>query len=386
MKIKPKFRKLLKWSARIIVYGFAFYGLTMSATYLAVKYKWTNVGGVVDRNNPYFEVIQDRKVSANDPENGSQQDLITLRRILILEKFYPENARKILKVYKTPGQIHIAIQMLDATDLRLKNNAEYRQEMKRLAAEIKQKGSPENLFEWMNVPEWQAFKEAVVKDRAVIDSVAEKVGVEPRLIIACLVGEQMRLFNSSREGYKRYMEPLKVLAMESNFSFGVTGLKPFTVRQIENHLIDKNSEFYLGEAYENLLDYDSLEIENIEKNGWNDTLEVRLKRLVQFKNHYYSYLYTAVFLKQIKTQWEKAGFDIGDRPEILATLFNLGFNKSKPNPNPKVGGSRYQIGQKYYSFGAVAYEFFYSGELLDVYPYKMKSFDWAGFDPAKSSH
>ena len=86
-------------------------------------------------------------------------------------------------------------------------------------------------------------------------------------------------------------------------------------------------------------------------------------------------MYTALFLREIKTQWEKAGYPIDDRPEILASLFNLGFQRSKPKPNPAVGGSVYKIKDTDYTFGSVAYEFFYSGELADVFPYKKKSFE-----------
>jgi hypothetical protein len=75
-------------------------------------------------------------------------------------------------------------------------------------------------------------------------------------------------------------------------------------------------------------------------------------------------------------QWERAGFPLDNRPEILASLFNLGYNKSKPKKNPSVGGSNYQVGESQYTFGAVAFEFYYSGELLDVFPYQKKRFDW----------
>ena len=69
------------------------------------------------------------------------------------------------------------------------------------------------------------------------------------------------------------------------------------------------------------------------------------------------------------TQWKNAGFDISNRPEIIGTLFNVGFPQSKPNANPKVGGSTVVIGQNKYSFGRLSYEFFYSGELVEAFPY-----------------
>lgn len=217
------------------------------------------------------------------------------------------------------------------------------------------------------------FKIAVAKDKYYIDSVAKVTGVEPRLIVACLVGEQIRLFNSSRESYKRYIGPMKVLALENNLSYGVTGIKENTAINIERYLKDSTCVYYLGSKYAHLLDYDSTQ--NF-KNGGNDTLNLRLSRLVQFKNHYYSYLYAAIFLKQMKMQWERAGYPIDDRPEILASLFNLGYQRSKPKKNPAVGGATYDIKGTDYTFGSVAFEFYYSGELADIFPYKKKRFDY----------
>jgi len=69
-------------------------------------------------------------------------------------------------------------------------------------------------------------------------------------------------------------------------------------------------------------------------------------------------------------QWKKAGFNIDKRPEIICTLFNVGFPQSKPNGSPKVGGSKITIGETKYSFGRLGYEFFYSGELVEYFEYK----------------
>jgi hypothetical protein len=258
--------------------------------------------------------------------------------------------------------------MLDAVDINLKGNKKYSQEVAKYfyaKKNITPHYKHESVYEWMNIIEWQTFKVAVIKDKAIIDSVAQQTGVESRLIVSCLVGEQIRLFNSNREAYKKWISPLKVLSVESQFSFGVTGIKEHTAKKIETLLKDKNSEFYLGENYEHLLDFKTA-----------DTTKERMDRLTSFRNHYYSYMYAAIFLKQVKLQWEKAGFPIDNRPEILATLFNVGFPQSVPKKNPMVGGSTIKINEKPYSFGAIAFQFYYSGELYDVFPFKPKKFDW----------
>jgi len=134
---------------------------------------------------------------------------------------------------------------------------------------------------------------------------------------------------------------------------------------IERNLKDSTSVYYLGKQYENLLDFNT-----------NSTGEERFKRLTSYKNHYYSYLYAALNIKQIKVQWERAGYPIDMRPEILSTLYNIGFESSIPKENPVVGGSRINIKGHQYSFGAIAYEFYYSGELFDLFPFENSKFDF----------
>ena len=153
------------------------------------------------------------------------------------------------------------------------------------------------------------------------------------------------------------------------FSYGVTGIKEHTAAAIERHLKDTSSLYYLGPEYERLLDYDSTA--NY-VNAYNDTLSVRVQRLIQPHNHYYSYLYTALFIKQIMKQWERKGYPINDRPEILATLFNLGLAKSIPKKAPEVGGAVFNVRSTQYTFGSIAYEFYYSGDMLKEFPYERR--------------
>ena len=71
-------------------------------------------------------------------------------------------------------------------------------------------------------------------------------------------------------------------------------------------------------------------------------------------------------------QWENSGYNINDRPEVLATLFNIGFYKSAPKENPEVGGSTITINDRDYTFGGLAYEFYYSGELSGFFPLRVE--------------
>lgn len=362
----------------IVLYSFAAYGFFLTGTYLAMKFRWTDNEGMVDSNNRYFQEMHD-KYNQNfkvDSVSMEKHRFEVLNRLIILNDYYPVNAKYILSVYQSNKNEKLTLQMLDAVDLRLLKNRSYRKAVNKMKKKLNSSDNETtglSVFEWMNVTEWKYFKEALAKDKIYIDSAAKVTGVEPRLIVACLVGEQVRLFNSRREKFKDFVAPLKTLALETNLSYGVTGIKENTAIKIENYLKDSTSVYYLGKEYAHLLDYDSTAHYG---NSINDTMNVRLQRLVQFKDHYYSYLYAAIFVKQIKTQWEKAGFPIDDRPEILASIYNLGYQKSKPKKNPGVGGSVFKVNDIEYTFGAVSFEFYYSGEMANLFPYKPKSFDW----------
>ncbi|MBP5758016.1 MAG: hypothetical protein J6W45_01275, partial [Bacteroidales bacterium] len=186
---------------------------------------------------------------------------------------------------------------------------------------------------------------------------------DPRLIVGCLVGEQMRLFNSKREMYKQYLGPVKVLSVQSQFSLGVNGIKDFTAMKVESNLKDPNSEYYMGKEYEHILDFHT-----------GDPTTERVNRLVDYRNHLYSYIYTGCILHQTMKQWQRAGYDISNRPDILFTLFNVGFSQSKPKPDPKCGGSHVTIHDRVYTFGAIGFDFFYSGELTNDFPLHEKHF------------
>ncbi|MBC9813312.1 hypothetical protein H9Y05_12610 [Crocinitomicaceae bacterium CZZ-1] len=363
-------KKFFKVCYNILLYGFAIAGFGLIMSYMAIQFKWTNQKGSVDQNSRYLHDINEKyngKSTAMHSSSEMEEKIAVFKRIELLNRFYPVNAEYIVHALEKGDTITEISRMLDAVDLVLKDDANYQKALKRLSNEQKT-GSGRNkrtAFEWMNIDEWEIFKEAVAKDKHLIDSVAKVTGVEERLIVSCLVGEQIRLFNSNREAFKQWIGPLKILSVESQFSFGVTGIKEHTAQKIERLLKDPTSEFYLGQEYEHLLDFKT-----------EDPATERISRLTSFRNHYYSYLYAAIFLKQVKLQWEKAGYPIEQRPEILATLFNVGFPQSNPNADPKVGGSTIKIHEVPYTFGMISYQFYYSGELYDLFPIRGKKFDW----------
>jgi len=363
-------QKFLKIVLYLIIGIFSLIGFGLTSAFLAIKFHFTDDPGVVDINDRYFQELKNNygQLTYQDEDSIDFQEANLFHRLSVLSKYYPENAGYILNAYNTSNNLTEAWRMVGAVEMHLQENEYYLNEVQQfnnnniVGGNYFNRGS---IFQWMNIEEWKDFKIAVAKDKPLIDSVANLTGVEPRLIVAVLVGEQIRLFNSNREAYKKWIGPLKILSVESTFSMGVTGIKILTAQKIERNLKDSTSIFYLGKKYENLLDFTT-----------NSVASERYSRLTSYKNHYYSYLYAALNVKQMKVQWERSGFPIESRPEILATLYNIGFEASVPKENPVVGGSGINIKGKKYSFGAIAYEFYYSGELFDLFPYKNLKFDF----------
>jgi hypothetical protein len=366
-----KKRGLFKKIFRILYFTFlhllAAFGLFLIFTALAVKFKWTNDNGSVDLNSRYFSEMagkynQGFKI---DSLELAKDEYLMFRSIGVLTKYNPLNAKIIMKAYHNCGDVYVALRMLDAVNLKMKENKNYQEEIS--AIKINSDLKTLSIYPWANCREWKQFCGVVKSDKKAIDSVAKLTGVESRLIVMCLVGEQIRMFNSGREAFKKYVLPFNHLILPTNRGYGVTGILQHTALRIENTLINKKSPFYPGDYFQKCLNVKDSFPELV-----NDTIESHklktIQRLIKRGDHYYSYLYTAFFLRQIQSQWEKNGYTLANRPEILGSLFNLGYEKSKPKKNPEVGGSNFEIGGIEYTFGGLCYEFYYSGELQELFP------------------
>ena len=192
--------------------GFALIGFFLTASYAAIMLRLTDEGGSIDANNRYFSGInsQYNQSFKEDISKVTFRHHDALHRVLILNTYYPKNAEYILAAYKKGVDEHEIMRMIDAVDIELKKDMRYMADVKKHRSSrrnFKRQYTHKSAFEWMNIAEWGVFKEAVVKDRALIDSVASVTGVEGRLIVSCLVGEQIRLFNSNREAYKQWIGP-----------------------------------------------------------------------------------------------------------------------------------------------------------------------------------
>ena len=352
----------------IVLHLFALVGAGILGAWVFYELGFTNNKGGADKNNRYLSGNQ-QYLSQSDSINSQEQTLDGYRSLSILRQFYPKNADLIFNAAKYSNRPTAIQEMIYAANMYMQDD-KHASAYQKMVIDIdnvlesnKMQAFEGNVIPWMNDSAWPALKAAILKDTAVIYEAARLTGVEPRLIVGCLVGEQVRLFNSKREMYKRYLGPMKVLSVQSQFSLGVNGIKDFTAMQVERNLTDTASIFYMGKPYEHILDFQTA-----------DHQTERFNRLTNYRNHLYSYIYTGCILHQTMLQWKRSGYDIVNRPDILFTLFNLGFAASKPGPDPKCGGSHIKVHDEIYTFGVICNDFYYSGELAEQFPLKAKRF------------
>lgn len=352
----------------IFVFLFAMAGAGMLGAYGLYQLGITNNKGGVDENNRYLASYSEGNKMA-DSSKIFEENMKSYLNLVALSKIYPTNAHLIVDAGRYSERPDGMNQMIYAANMYLQED-ERGQQYQKMVKELQDvlgkyatSNNTDNLIPWMNEEAWPALKEAIVKDLSVIEEAGRLTGVDPRLIVGCLVGEQIRLFNSNREKFKQYLGPMKVLSVQSQFSLGVNGIKDFTAMQVEKNLKDSTSVFYMGKQYEHILDFHTA-----------DPASERINRLVDYHNHLYSYIYTGCILHQTMLQWKRAGYDISNRPDILFTLFNLGFAASKPGPDPKCGGSHITVNDQIYTFGVIGNDFYYSGELSKEFPLPAKTF------------
>lgn len=356
--------KNLKYWEKLLVIIFTVYALAgffLTSIFFAIRFHLTDDPGAVTFNDRKFENFQDGISDHSSGIKANEAWIEILDNIIVLNHYYPYDASNFLQVMAKEQDLSLLRKMFFMAEPYLQQNVAYQKALKHKSSRsLKNSGmaADTSLYPWINTVEWKTLSVALQKEYLPLDSVAQKTGINSRLLAAMLIGEQIRLFDSKREAFKKWISPLKILVNETKISLGVMGVKEETAIKIENYLKDKQSVFYLGPDFENMLDFKT-----------SDISKERFDRLTNPKDHTYPYLYAAIYLRQVMQQWKSSGYDISNNPGILATLFNLGFPVSLPKPDPRVGGSRVMVDGNEYTFGSLAEEFYYSGELAKEFPF-----------------
>ncbi len=341
---------------KTLLVAFAIIGVAFSGVFVSMNFGWTNVKGTIEERNSSFFKNVPRAESMNDDTTQA----VVLCKIHALANYAPETAKHIQTVYETTQNIELVNRMFATSQSRFIDTSLF-SNLNACAKVLVPDMTPlvQTAYAWADSDEWQVLKSAFIRDQDTIRKAAEDAGISPRLLLGGIIGEQFRFFTSTRESFKSYFEPLKILASLSKFSYGIAGLKPETVARIDQNLKNKNSVFYLGPEMENVVQYpDGV-----------DQAAIQFDRITDTKDSYYSYLYPGLFMRQVIAQWKASGYDISNRPDVLSTLYNLGFNRSIPKPEPAAGGAPITVNGVQYNFGQLGYEFYYSGELIQEFPY-----------------
>jgi len=400
-------KRAIHVSSKVLLYLFAAVGVSFTGVFFAIRMHWTNVSGTVDLRSDSFQAISSASASqppspatgiSTAPQGEASQkqsmrdinaSLTTLEQsvatldalraqkqhtlctIQVASGYDSVHALQMLRVYAPTQSDTLIKKMLFALEPYVSDTAGYATALRQCEDNkhtnsitiesteetIANNSAHKNIFPWIVSEEWPILEKAIQKDAATISAIAKKTGVEERLIVSSLIVEQLRLYHTQRALFKEFFEPLNILASATKTSWGVMSIKEATAIAIEEHLTDKTSPYYLGAEYEKMLDFST-----------TDHTSERYDRLTNERDHTYAYLYGALYMKQLMTQWSQAGYDVSHRPEIVATLFNIGFNSSHPKAAPQVGGAAIEIQDTQYTFGGLAFEFYYSGEMMDTFP------------------
>ena len=344
---------------KISVGIFAVVGVLFVGVFVAMQFGWTNVRGTIaERNASFFKNVPKIQTTTDNSDQA-----IILCKVHALANFAPQTAQDVENAYQETNDANLAAQMFAAAAIRFSaTNLQSQFDACATATVPDMTPVTQTAYAWADSPEWSVMKSAFIRDQETINKAAHDAGISPRLLLGGIIGEQFRFFTSSRDSFKEYFEPLKILASLSKFSYGIAGLKPETAKLIEDHLHDPTSVFYLGPDMENAITYPD----------GSDQDTVRFDRITDTKDTYYSYLYAGLFMREVSAQWKAAGYDISNRPDALSTLYNLGFNRSIPKPDPAAGGAPITVNGELYNFGELGYEFYYSGELIQEFPYPQK--------------
>lgn len=155
-----------------------------------------------------------------------------------------------------------------------------------------------------------------------IKELSNSLGVDPKTVASILYVEKVQYeLNTLRKGKEILINNLGEWSLLqqnvikwAKLSSGYAHIKTSTVIDTKDRL-DKIPEFKNFITEEDVYDYPNNPISSIK--------------------------IAIGMLKSLQDEWKNDpnGIDISNRPEILSTLYNLGYSKSQPKKNPKPGGT-----------------------------------------------
>lgn len=186
--------------------------------------------------------------------------------------------------------------------------------------------------------------------RTHIENISTLFGINPTLIKAAVMTEQIRAFYTYRGYIKSIIKSNKFIMVMSQMSYGIGGIKEWTAMRIEEYFYNNYPDIYTSYfAYAKwYLPY--------------QYTSERIARLTQTDDYFYQILYIGGLIKMILDNWSSAGVDISSQPGIILTLYNFG--DKAPHGDPQVWWAEIVINGRTYSFGWLGMLLYY---ILEIY-------------------
>ena len=273
---------------------------------LAIRFGFTNVAGEEDNNSFAYNLIAKFEPVNSLPKNLSvygEYENYNWCRLGMAAEVSQYDAAGMFEAYQKTKSKELLDHMILVLELKKGSELSACNNEPGFWNETKLKQALENpvgqsAYTWINNEPWQIIKEAILKEQPQINQAAKTAGVQPRLLVSVAIVEQLRLYYTQRELYEKLFKPLKILANANKMAWGIMSIKEKMAIETEDHLHDSKSPYYLGPELEKILDY----------TGGADIAKERYSRLTDENNHFYSYLYGALIIKQFQAQWIKSGF------------------------------------------------------------------------------
>jgi len=177
-----RFKKILSILFKIVISILSVIGILNVGLYLATSLRLTNDKGSVDKNDRILEQIQNTNYSITsskfletdsfDRYNKAIIDTcIIYNNILLLNKYYPLNASKIFKVFSINHDLALCKKMLGIiNNVYLPKNHSLLKDLKFSENILSEKNHNDSIFAigWMNSPQWNVFKNAVLNEKKIL--------------------------------------------------------------------------------------------------------------------------------------------------------------------------------------------------------------------------
>lgn len=187
--------------------------------------------------------------------------------------------------------------------------------------------NPVNYVDYKGLFREEKYKNALVLigqyARRIIE-VASRFGVDPVVVAGVIVAEQtlnVNFIDSLTDKPLYFMDT----------SIGIGQVKISTAKEVESHLS-------INPIIETAFVFMDMTVWSVPGIGlvagsYEYALACRLE------NDEQNITYVAAYIAYIQEVWRDSGIDISEKPEILATLYNIGIGEPKANPQPNDFGS-----------------------------------------------